>query len=126
MRALLVYKSIYGNTRAVAEAITESLELLGGVETKSVYETADSDPDEVDLLVVGGPTNMHGLSSSPSRRFAIQVAEPQSFLVEDAEGPLAPGELERARAWGDKLAATARPSPARVCPYRLSRAGPAR
>ena len=32
------------------------------------------------------------------------VGEPESFFVEDAEGPLAPGELERARAWGAQLA----------------------
>ena len=148
------------------------MEPLGPVETKSVYETADSDPDGVDVLVVGGPTHMHGLTSSLSRRLAVQageedgveiepgarnqrglrqwlaersgegrkaaafdtrldrspaltgvaargiarrlhgggyelVAKPESFLVEDAEGPLAPGELERARAWGAKLAATA-------------------
>jgi hypothetical protein len=28
---------------------------------------------------------------------------PESFFVEDVDGPLAEGELERARAWGDKV-----------------------
>jgi len=32
------------------------------------------------------------------------VAEPQSFYVQDADGPLLEGELERARAWGAELA----------------------
>jgi hypothetical protein len=36
------------------------------------------------------------------------VADPQSFLVEDSEGPLVDGELERAREWGAALAATLR------------------
>jgi hypothetical protein len=36
------------------------------------------------------------------------VVEPESFLVEDAEGPLADGELERAREWGSVIAAQAR------------------
>ncbi|WP_152191655.1 flavodoxin family protein [Georgenia satyanarayanai] len=31
------------------------------------------------------------------------VAEPESFYVRDAEGPLLPGELDRARAWGRSL-----------------------
>jgi hypothetical protein len=30
--------------------------------------------------------------------------EPESFFVEDAEGPLADGELERAREWGRMIA----------------------
>jgi hypothetical protein len=32
------------------------------------------------------------------------VADPESFVVEDSEGPLAEGELERAKAWGAELA----------------------
>jgi hypothetical protein len=31
------------------------------------------------------------------------IADPESFLVEDSEGPLAEGELDRARAWGESL-----------------------
>jgi hypothetical protein len=32
------------------------------------------------------------------------VLEPESFYVDDYEGPLLPGELERARSWGAELA----------------------
>jgi len=32
------------------------------------------------------------------------VAAPESFYVEDVDGPLLPGELDRARAWGAELA----------------------
>jgi len=32
------------------------------------------------------------------------VIATESFLVEDTEGPLVAGELERARAWGAELA----------------------
>jgi hypothetical protein len=31
--------------------------------------------------------------------------KPESFFVEDVDGPLAAGELERARAWGDEVGA---------------------
>jgi hypothetical protein len=123
----------------------------------------------VDLVVVGGPTHMHGMTSSFSRRAAVKageedgvaiepgagedrglrqwlseqsgerrhaaafdtridrspaltgaasrgiarrlrrsgfqlIADPESFFVEDNEGPLADGEVERARAWGAHLA----------------------
>lgn len=42
------------------------------------------------------------------RGFAI-VARPTAFLVQDLTGPLVPGELDRARAWGRDLAHTALP-----------------
>jgi len=32
------------------------------------------------------------------------IADPESFFVEDSEGPLADGELDRAKAWGAELA----------------------
>jgi hypothetical protein len=32
------------------------------------------------------------------------VADPESFFVDDSEGPLAEGELDRAKAWGASLA----------------------
>ena len=34
------------------------------------------------------------------------VAPPESFWVEDVAGPLLPGEVDRARAWGRTLAAS--------------------
>lgn len=169
MRAVITFESIYGNTRAVAEAVAEGLRPLGDV---SVVSHDEADPAAVagaDLLVVGAPTHMHGLPTSLSRKMAAQaseeegvpldpsatagpgirgwlseqsgdrhsaaafdtradcsptltgsaargiakrlrrrgfdiVPEPESFFVEDAEGPLADGELERARAWGSVIA----------------------
>ncbi len=42
------------------------------------------------------------------------VAKPESFFVDDVSGPLVDGELERARAWGEQLAAAvAQPASAR-------------
>jgi flavodoxin len=38
-----------------------------------------------------------------ARRRGFGVTKPQSFLVEGYEGPVSPGELERARAWGEQL-----------------------
>lgn len=165
MRATVVYESVYGNTRAVAEAIAEG---LGGASVVPVCEAGGSVAG-ADLLVVGGPTHMHGLSTTRSRqaaaaaeeekslaldpgataevglrgwlhdlaevpagraasfdtrldrspwvtgvasrgiakrlrRHGYRVLASESFLVEESEGPLEDGELERARAWGSKLA----------------------
>lgn len=167
MSATVVYESVYGNTRAVAEAIAEG---LGDARVLPVHEA----PDQVEgqeLLVIGGPTHMHGMATSRSRQAAVEalhedgnahLIEPgateepglrgwlrdlpegldikaaafdtrvdrspwltgaasrgiakrlrhrrydvvgsESFLVEESEGPLAEGELDRAREWGRKLA----------------------
>jgi hypothetical protein len=52
------------------------------------------------------------------RRLGFRVlARFQSFFVEGTTGPLARGELERARRWGEELAVelgAARPSPRHV------------
>jgi hypothetical protein len=171
MRATVVYESIYGNTRQVAEAIAEGLRASGKIEADpvSVQQAAGTGIADADLLVVGGPTHMHGMTSSLSRKLAVKAAEDEgmsveegadtelglrawlkglsgggtraaafdtrgdasptltgmaargiarrlrrqgfeliadreSYLVEESEGPLASGEVERARAWGEALA----------------------
>ena len=67
MNALVVYESLYGNTRQIAEAITEGLALECDVEIIEVGE-APVAPAGVDLLVVGGPTHQFGLSRKSSRQ----------------------------------------------------------
>lgn len=166
MNAIVVYESVYGNTRVIAEAIADG---LGANVVLPVHE-ARGHEGTADLLVVGGPTHVHGLATKRSRhvaaatakangrshlepdsteepglrtwlrdlspaaahraatfdtrldespwlsgmaargiarrlrRLGINVIATESFLVEDAEGPLKAGEHERARAWGAELA----------------------
>ena len=45
-----------------------------------------------------------GIAKRLRRRGFEVVADPESFFVEDSEGPLAEGELDRARAWAASLA----------------------
>jgi hypothetical protein len=172
MDAIVVYESVYGNTREVAEAIADG---VGAVAVLPVHE-AHGRQGTVDLLIIGGPTHMHGLATKRSRRVAaataqgdgpshreaaasiepglrtwlgdlspaaahhaaafdtrldksprisgaaargiarrlrrlgLDVVAAESFLVEDTEGPLKAGELERARAWGAELARSLRAS----------------
>jgi flavorubredoxin len=75
MNAVVVYESVYGNTRAVAEAIAEG---LGGAEVVPVSK-ADPIPT-ADLLVVGGPTHMNGLASSRGRHVAVDAAKEDGTL----------------------------------------------
>jgi menaquinone-dependent protoporphyrinogen IX oxidase len=43
------------------------------------------------------------------RRGFTLVAAPESFFVHDMTGPIEPGEIDRARAWGKELAAELKP-----------------
>jgi hypothetical protein len=90
VRALVVYESMYGNTRAIAISIAAG---LGASHEVTLAPVARATPELVraaDLLVVGGPTHMHGMSTAPSRRAAAEAArEPGSGLAmdPDASGP---------------------------------------
>lgn len=161
MNILVVYESMWGNTTTVAEAVAEGI----GPATRVVHvsEAPMPVPDDVDLLVVGGPTHAFSLSRPSTRRDAVAKGAPDdsaeegvrewlarleesdhldvatfdtrvgsvrhlpgsaakaagkvvrrhhlgrllataSFYVGDMAGPLLPGEVERARAWGRELA----------------------
>ncbi|MEI8406579.1 MULTISPECIES: flavodoxin family protein [unclassified Kribbella] len=53
--------------------------------------------------------------------FEPTVAPPASFFVHDMTGPLEQGEIDRARAWGEELAAELRPLSGSVRPLRRHR-----
>ncbi len=165
MTALVVYESMFGNTRAVALAIADGLSLHHDVTVEEVGRAPERLDDDVDLLVVGGPTHALGMSRPETRAdaaaqagttptvtpvetglrewlaglqspspttvvaaFDTRVARPRapgsaarraerrlrrlgyrtirpaaSFWVTGTRGPLADGELERARRWGAAL-----------------------
>ena len=170
MKACVVYESLFGNTRQVATQIADGLSRTFDVRVSTTTDTAFEDVASAALVVVGGPTHAHGLSSPATREAAASTAEedpalelegdpaspglrewvktmpdgcgqlaaafdtrldksaiftgsaaktvskrlrrrgydpladPESFRVEDTEGPLVGTEAERARAWGEYLA----------------------
>jgi hypothetical protein len=176
MKTVIVYESVYGNTHDVAEAIAEGVREAQPEAAVACLPVAQAGPEVTrgaDLLVVGGPTHMHGMSSGLSRRMAVSAearkargggaaheteegaegpglrdwfhslprtehgthaaafdtrvdsrmsgaaaegiarrldqhdyqlaADPEGFIVDESEGPLRAGELERAKAWGAGL-----------------------
>jgi flavodoxin len=172
VNAVVVYESVFGNTHEIAEAVAEGLREAAEVKVRRVAEAAAEDVAAADLVVVGGPTHVHGMVSHLSMKGATEdakkkekqfvpdpdapilrdwlstlpkakgaraaafdtrigkpmivtgsaakgiakrlrqdgyklVAEPESFVVDDSEGPLHEGELERAREWGRSLAKAA-------------------
>jgi hypothetical protein len=93
MNALVIYESMYGNTHLIADAIAGGLRT--SVETTVVPVSAVDAVDaellaHVDLVVVGGPTHVHGMSRASTRTAAVAAAgKPGSGLALDvgAERP---------------------------------------
>src|SRR6202521_2972509 len=63
MESLVVYDSKFGNTRKLAEAIADGLRGAGSVRLMGLDKALPTDLGIVDLLVVGGPTQMRGMSA---------------------------------------------------------------
>ena len=87
-RALVVYESVFGNTRAIAGAVAEG---IATALPAQVVEARDADvalDGDVALLVVGAPTHAFGLPRLSTRSSASQHGEPA------ASSPAATGVRE--------------------------------
>ena len=87
-RAAIVYESMFGNTRRVAEAIADGLGDAVRVTVLRVKDAPEAFPD-IDLLLVGAPTHVHGLSRPSTRTEAATWSDDpdRSLALEpDAEG----------------------------------------
>jgi flavodoxin len=73
MKSLVIYASRTGNTGTIAEAIGAELGARGPVHLLSVDQAPTSLPAETDLIVIGGPTEGHGMTE-PITRFFDQLA----------------------------------------------------
>ena len=165
MNVLIVHESMFGNTREIASAIADGLRRGRPVEDGDVRLVHVDDaptviPDDVDLLLVGGPTHALGMTRPKTREDAttkggtaahegvrewIESVTPrpelpvvtfdtrvhvkmlpgsaasaaakslrhhgfgraergETFWVQGTPGPIAAGELDRAREWGTELA----------------------
>jgi hypothetical protein len=84
MRALVVYESMYGNTHLIADAIGAGIG--GDVAVVAVDAATPELLSAAELLVVGGPTHVHGMSRPSTRASAVEVAEdPEKNLSLDPD-----------------------------------------
>jgi len=90
MRALVVYESMYGNTRAVATDIaaglSAALEVTVVPATRATWELVAT----AGLVVAGAPTHRHGMPTIASRRLAAESARKAGSgltMDPDAGGP---------------------------------------
>ena len=78
MKALVVYDSEFGNTEQIANAIAGGLSEHEHVQVMPVEKAGAVKFDEIDLLVVGGPTQNHGLS--PNLRAWLDAIPPGALV----------------------------------------------
>jgi hypothetical protein len=78
-RAVVVHESMFGNTRAVAEAVAEGLRLEGfDVAASDVGQARAATALRADLLVLGAPTHAFSLSRASTRADAVRQGAPAS------------------------------------------------
>ena len=70
MKSIVIYASRYGNTRRIAEAITEALLTHGEAQMFPADEVLPILPRGTDLVVIGGPTEAHRMTRPVVRLFA--------------------------------------------------------
>jgi len=71
-RALVVYESMFGNTGQVAQAVADGLGELFAVTKAEVSSAPRELPNDVELLVVGGPTHAFSMSRPRTRKSAAE------------------------------------------------------
>jgi flavodoxin len=70
MKSLVIYDSLYGNTKKIAEAIADGLS--GEIDLVHVNEVDSAEVGVYDLIVVGAPTH-GGMASEPMRKLLGKV-----------------------------------------------------
>jgi hypothetical protein len=96
MKIVVVYESMFGNTKTIGEGIAEGLREAGEVEVGTVDDIATDAACDAALIVAGGPTHAHGMARPGAH---------QSLAGDDSYakyGPVLPGR-ESLRGWLERL-----------------------
>jgi hypothetical protein len=87
MKAVVVYESMYGNTHLVADVIATSLGATMDVRVLPLDRATPDDVGDADLVVVGAPTHVHGMSRPSTRKAAVEAAAKDDSLDLDPDAP---------------------------------------
>ena len=91
MRVLIVYESMFGSTRQIAEAIGKGLATDADGVVVAVAD-APTKLEDFDLVVVGGPTHVWSMSWPSTRRSTpLRVEKSDSGLVLEPGADTGPG-----------------------------------
>ena len=128
MRVLVVYESMFGNTRQVAEEVASSLAAAGQEVALVDVRSAPRDLSDVDLLVVGGPTHAFGMTRAGTRADAVTQGAPdgvqETGIREWLDRLLPPERTVRCAAFDTRVRPPRVPgSAARAADRRLRRLG---
>lgn len=84
-----MFESVLGNTRQIAEAVTDGLSGAVRTDLVEVSRAPAQIPGDVELGVAGGPTHAFGITRPGTRWDAARLAT----------GPLVSGAVGRAVSW---------------------------
>jgi len=95
MRAIVIYESMFGNTRRVAEAVARGLARTAEVRVARADEVRPGDLAAADLVVVGAPTHAWSLPRANTRRQALATANrDDNDLILEPAADSSPGVRE--------------------------------
>jgi len=82
MRAVIVYESMFGNTRVIAEAIADGFGMETDVRVLGVSAADPQSVEDADVLAIAGPTHAWGMSRPSTRKGAPdRVRKPGSEIT---------------------------------------------
>jgi hypothetical protein len=98
MKIAVVYESMFGNTRTIAERIAEGLRDGGEVKLGTVDDISPQEVRDARLIVAGGPTHAHGMARPNAHESLAKDGSYRRY------GTVLPGR-ESLRGWLERLPA---------------------
>ncbi len=89
MKTVVIFESVYGNTELVAKELVTVARQHGDADMVRAEEADRGTLEGADLVLVGGPTHLHGMSTRASRQSGLPA--PSGDVGDHQPGPDVPG-----------------------------------